>query len=67
MAISRLRIPDKRTIEGVIRVFVRTGPSVGDEACATDVDVGVDLKVAGALRAFRPLLDFVSLIGLRVI
>lgn len=43
-------IPDVRTIEGVFKMFVRTGPGWDD--CETYVEVEVDLLVPG--RYFLP-------------
>ena len=42
-----LIIPSTRLIEGIIRIFVRTGPTYGDSFCKEDQEVEVDIAVPG--------------------
>ncbi|KAE9373016.1 hypothetical protein N431DRAFT_406266 [Stipitochalara longipes BDJ] len=44
---ARLIIPNTRNIEGIMRIFVRTGP--GHDQCHTQVNIEVDLVLCGAL------------------
>ena len=46
---NRLIIPDTRLIEGVIKVFVKTGPAY-NENCEVDAAVEVDLVMPGMSR-----------------
>jgi hypothetical protein len=62
----RLKLPDKKIMEGIIKVFVATGPSQDDPGCNEDHWVEVDLLEPGeslseedivlVLRRHRPFL-----------
>ncbi|WEW54694.1 hypothetical protein PRK78_000116 [Emydomyces testavorans] len=43
----RLKIPNTRLIEGVIKVFVETGPKYNDTACLENRWIEVDLMIPG--------------------
>lgn len=48
MGCIRLRIPNKKLVEDVVRIFVQTGPTQNDPGCVTDYWVEVDLISPGA-------------------
>lgn len=44
---DRLKIPNTRLIEGVLKIFVGTGPSFNDPGCSEERWIDVDLVVPG--------------------
>jgi hypothetical protein len=42
-----LVIPDRKTIDVVMKIFVRAGPSHGDPECPADRLIEVDLVIPG--------------------
>jgi hypothetical protein len=45
--LMRLIIPNTRTIDGIMRIFVRTGP--GYDQCQMSLNIEVDLILCGML------------------
>ncbi len=53
---KRLVIPDRKTLAGVLKIFVRTGPAYGSSECTEDRLIEVDLVRPGKWSKTRYLL-----------
>ena len=53
---KRLVIPDRKTLAGVMKIFVRTGPGCGSSEFTEDRLIEVDLVRPGKWSKTRPLL-----------
>ena len=49
---TSLIIPNTKLLDGVVKVFVRTGPTYGDVGCSVDRSIEVDLVLPGAFLFF---------------
>ena len=47
IGMKSLVIPDRKTIDGVMKIFVRTGPTHSDPVCPADRLIEVDLVIPG--------------------
>ncbi len=54
---KRLVIPDRKTLAGVLKIFVRTGPGYGSSECTEDRLIEVDLVRPGKWSKTRHLLS----------